>query len=73
MDELNELRESVPETIKANIAKIKSKDKKEYTMSKFLDDICKSWSKLTPQDQRLLSRFTAEDFEKIINELKEGK
>lgn len=70
-EELNELVETVPAIIKASLDKIKSKDKKEYTMDKFLNDMCKLWSKLSPDDQNLLSKLiVSEDFSKIIKELK---
>ena len=70
-EEINELVETVPAIIKASLDKIKSKEKKEYTMNKFIDDTCKCWSKLTSEDQSLLSKLiAAEDFLKIIKELK---
>lgn len=70
-EELNELIDTVPAIIKASLDKIKAKDKKEYTMDKFINDMCKLWSKLTSEDQNLLSKLiSSEDFLKIIKELK---
>lgn len=63
--------ETIPEIIKETLLKIKAKNKKEYTMEKFLEDICKCWSKLSEDDQHLLSKVIAsEDFPTILENLK---
>lgn len=65
------LIETIPEIIKETLLKIKAKNKKEYTMEKFLEDVCRCWSKLNDDDQKLLEKvIISEDFPTILENLK---
>lgn len=65
------LIETIPEIIKETLLKIKAKNKKEYTMEKFLEDVCKCWTKLSKADQDILSKIiVSEDFPTILENLK---
>jgi len=63
--------ETIPEIVKETILKIKTKEKKEYTLEKFFEDACKNWSKLNTEDKKLFSEIVdTGDFTKIIKEFK---
>lgn len=63
--------ETIPELVKETIQKIKSKEKKEYTLEKFFEDACKNWNKLSSEDKKLFTKLVdTDDFTKIIKEFK---
>lgn len=63
--------ETISEIVKETILRIKSKEKKEYTVEKFFEDACKNWSKLTEEDKSLFAKLVeTNEIIKIIKEFK---